>query len=105
MWVRKRIDIGWPDIAMGVLGCCRPYDEAAVQRKVESHWTTAGGALACLSVRTGCDLLLAALDLPAAARSHLSAHDPRHDPDHRTPWAPARAGDIDAATLETDLDS
>jgi perosamine synthetase len=73
MWVRKRIDIGWPDIALGVLGCCRPYDEAAVQRKVESHWTTAGGALACLSVRSGFDLLLAALDLPAKSEVLITA--------------------------------
>lgn len=73
MWVRKRIDIGWPDIAMGVLDCCRPYDEAAVHRRVESHWTAAGGALACLSVRSGFDLLLAALDLPPKSEVLITA--------------------------------
>jgi dTDP-4-amino-4,6-dideoxygalactose transaminase len=64
MWVRKRIDIGYSDIAYGMLRACLPADREKLQRRVEETWS-ADDALACLSVRTGFDLLFDALELPA----------------------------------------
>jgi len=73
MWVRKRIDIGWPDLAWGLLACCRPQNEAAIQRQVEENWSAGGDTLACLSVRSGFDLLLAALNLPPKSEVLITA--------------------------------
>jgi dTDP-4-amino-4,6-dideoxygalactose transaminase len=73
MWVRKRIDIGWPDLALGILACCRPQNGPAIQRQVEQHWSAAGDTLACLSVRSGFDLLLAALNLPPKSEVLITA--------------------------------
>ena len=72
MWPAKQLDIGWTDLAAAVgygLTRCRPSDEAAA---VESTWDCDSG-LACLSVRSGFDLLLAALDLPAGSEVLMTA--------------------------------
>jgi perosamine synthetase len=73
MWVRKRIDIGWPDLAWGLLACCRPQDGRAIQRQIEERWSQAGDVLACLSVRSGFDLLLGALQLPPHSEVLITA--------------------------------
>ena len=61
MWVRKRLDIGFRDLAFGMLHSVVPASRAALQRRLEADWSRWGDCLACLSVRTGLDLLLAAL--------------------------------------------
>lgn len=73
MWVRKRIDIGWSDLAYGVFLACLAEDRLETQRCVERHWSADGDALACLSVRSGFDLLLKALDWPHASEVLFSA--------------------------------
>ncbi len=73
MWVRKRIDIAWRDLAFGVAQSCLPADRRAIGRRVESRWSEAGDSLACLSVRSGFDLLLTALRWPPGSEVLMSA--------------------------------
>src|SRR6267142_957142 len=73
MIVRKKLDIGWTDIAFGLGACLLPGDAQAAQKRLEAAWSPAGDAIACLSVRTGFDLLLSALALPAGSEILVSA--------------------------------
>jgi len=73
MWVRKRIDIGWSDLGAGMLHSLRPFDRAAAGRELERAWSDADDALACLSVRSGFDLLLGVLNLPPGSEILVSA--------------------------------
>ncbi len=73
MWARKRLDIGWSDLAFGLLQCCVERDLLALQRRVEAAWSDSGDALVCLSVRSGFDLLLDAWELPAGSEVLMSA--------------------------------
>jgi perosamine synthetase len=70
---RKRIDIGWADLASGMAACFMPGDAARSAARVESAWHTARGNLACLSVRSGFDALLGVLQLPAGSEVLVSA--------------------------------
>lgn len=58
---RKRIDIGWADLAYGIGACFVPGDREAAARRLERSWAGARAGLACLSVRSGLDALLGAL--------------------------------------------
>ncbi len=71
MWVRKRLDIGWSDFCYGGLRCFWP--SKARQETIEKLWAGNGHALVCLSVRTGFDLLLRALDFPKGSEVLMSA--------------------------------
>lgn len=71
MWVRKRLDIGWSDLASGALKPCFGT-RASARRRVEDSWP-GSDALACLSVRSGFDLLLDALQLPPRSEVLISA--------------------------------
>jgi perosamine synthetase len=73
MWVRKRLDIGWGDLAFAILRCFRSQDAEQTQRRIEQFWSAAGDALTCLSVRTGFDLLLGALKFPPKSEILISA--------------------------------
>ncbi len=73
MWSRKRLDIGWSDLAAGAVRACFPPDFARVQREVEALWPDAQHTLACLSVRSGFDLLLETLALPPGSEVLVSA--------------------------------
>jgi dTDP-4-amino-4,6-dideoxygalactose transaminase len=73
MWVRKRIEIGWSDIAVGMVRCLCPQARARVQARLEQSWSSDEDALGCLSVRTGFDLLLGALRLPRGSHVLMSA--------------------------------
>lgn len=70
---RKRIDIGWADLASGMLACVTPGDVTRAAALVESAWHTVRGNLACLSVRSGVDALLEVLQLPAGSEVLVSA--------------------------------
>jgi dTDP-4-amino-4,6-dideoxygalactose transaminase len=65
-------DLSWSDLAAGALGLLRPGARAALQARVEAAWSS-GDTLACLSVRTGLDLLLQALALPHGSEVLVSA--------------------------------
>ena len=65
MWPRLRLDIGWSDLADGLSRCLLP-SHTRCERTLE-------GAVPCLSVRSGFDLFLSALDLPPRSEVLLSA--------------------------------
>ncbi len=73
MWVRKRIDIGWLDLAFGIRKSLWSKSRAAVRADLEAHWSPDGDALACLSIRTGFDLLWKVLQLPPHSEILMSA--------------------------------
>ena len=59
MWVRKRIDIGWSDLARGAVACLRKHDDSRSRRTIGRCWSGGGRApFVALSVRSGLDLLL-----------------------------------------------
>ncbi len=69
---RKRIDIGFRDLARGLMFCGAPGDGLRERAQVESTWDRRAN-LACLSVRSGFDALLAALALPPGSEVLMSA--------------------------------
>ena len=73
MWARRRFDIRWSDLGFGVLRSFLPPQRSAQQERVEQAWSESDDALACLSVRSGFDLLLAALELPPKSEMLVSA--------------------------------
>lgn len=74
MWLRLRLDIGWRDLIRGFCGSLIPGDRPAAQRRLEADWSAGrNDALACLSVRSGLDLLLRSLQLPAGSEILFSA--------------------------------
>lgn len=64
MWARKRLDIDGLDLASGLGAAltCRQSERQAIQEQLERGWlgSSPGVAVACLSVRSGFDLLLQA---------------------------------------------
>ncbi len=78
MWVRKRLDIRWSDMLFATAQCLLPRGllprgRRLLQQEVERSWSPAGDTLACLSVRSGFDLLLDQLQLPASSEVLVSA--------------------------------
>ncbi|TDP63592.1 aminotransferase class V-fold PLP-dependent enzyme [Bradymonas sediminis] len=73
MYVRKRFDIEWTSLfaAMSYLG--RPGRRAHDERRVEEAFATEGPALACLSVRSGFDLLLSSVDWAVGSEVIMTA--------------------------------
>lgn len=70
---RGALDIGWGDLAAGLRFCAERGATVEAGRAVERAWSGADDALACLSVRTGLDLVLRALALPAGSEVIVSA--------------------------------
>lgn len=66
-------DISWSDLGGGLLGCCLPDRPTLLQDRVETRWSPNHDSLACLSVRTGFDLVLQALALPPGSEILVSA--------------------------------
>lgn len=74
MWVRLRLDVGWRDLCYGFFRSLVPGGRSAAQEKLESFWSEGrDDALACLSVRSGFDLALQALDLTEGSEVLFSA--------------------------------
>ena len=71
MWVRRRLDIQWSDLAFGFWRCAFPGENR--RAAIELTWSGDAHALACLSVRTGFDLCLQALGLPKGSEILMSA--------------------------------
>lgn len=69
---RKRIDIDLRDLARGLTFCCVPGNAARDRAWIESQWDSRSN-LACLSVRSGLDALLATLALPRGSEVLMSA--------------------------------
>jgi len=70
---RKRIDIGWRDLAYGLLASLLARDRKGAQSAVEHYWSAHGDALAALSVRSAFDLVLQQLTLPQGSEVLVSA--------------------------------
>ncbi|MGM0490268.1 MAG: DegT/DnrJ/EryC1/StrS family aminotransferase [Planctomycetota bacterium] len=73
MWIRLRFDISQRDLVSGMSSCCFPLPRESLQRDAEYHWSRSGRSVVCLSVRSGFDLLLGALDLPPKSEVLLTA--------------------------------
>jgi perosamine synthetase len=73
MWVRKRLDIRWSDLGSGLRDCLTRWNRATLAEDLEDLWSAADDAFACLSVRTGFDLWLKALQLPPGSEVLVSA--------------------------------
>jgi len=92
MWARKRFDIDWRDLLAGAGYALFPGSRAKAQQSAEQTWpvktwpaktwpantpvtTWSGGddVIACLSVRSGLDLMLGQLALPAGSEVLVSA--------------------------------
>jgi dTDP-4-amino-4,6-dideoxygalactose transaminase len=70
---RKKLDIGWADLAFGLFACLLMRDRTAIRKRLEHWWSPDGNAFACLSVRTGFDLVLQRLALPHGSEVLVSA--------------------------------
>jgi dTDP-4-amino-4,6-dideoxygalactose transaminase len=72
MWPRKQLDIDWRDILFGLRCMISPSPRPADEDVVPSDWIPPRESLVTLSVRTGWDLLLTALDLPPGSEILVS---------------------------------
>src|SRR5262245_21062104 len=70
---RNRPDIGWLDLFYGIGACFWPASRAAAAQRADQAWSPNGNTVVTLSVRSGFDLLLEALDLPAGSEILVSA--------------------------------
>ena len=73
MWFRLRPDIGYGDLAYGLLKCLAPGGRERTLRELERLWAGPARTFACLSVRTGFDLMWEALALPAGSEVVVTA--------------------------------
>ncbi|MEN8162272.1 MAG: DegT/DnrJ/EryC1/StrS family aminotransferase, partial [Myxococcota bacterium] len=73
MRARMRLDIGWSDLASGLAACFASGAPARRAYEIENRWSEDDDALACLSVRSGLDLYLAAAELPPGSEVLVSA--------------------------------
>ncbi|MCC6124259.1 MAG: DegT/DnrJ/EryC1/StrS aminotransferase family protein [Pirellulales bacterium] len=73
MWPRKRLDIGWGDLLYGLWRVAFPPNSARMAARIEKLWPEPERTFACLSVRSGFDLLLGALALPRGSEVLVSA--------------------------------
>jgi dTDP-4-amino-4,6-dideoxygalactose transaminase len=105
MWPRKQLDIGWSDLCFGLWQIVAAYGRAETRAVVGTEWLPPEEAVVALSVRTGWDLLLAVLDLPAGSEVITSAVTisdmVRIIEQHGLVPVPV---DVDAANLELDIE-
>ncbi len=73
MWVRKRLDFEWSDVACAIANSFLPRRRGPLAARLERQWSRAGDAVACLSVRSAFDLWLAAANLPPGSEILVSA--------------------------------
>jgi len=72
MWPRKQLDIGWTDLVFGLLQVAAFRRRPSLQQIVGDGWIPPEEAIVTLSVRSGLDLLLSALDLPPGSEVIVS---------------------------------
>ncbi|MBP1624019.1 MAG: DegT/DnrJ/EryC1/StrS aminotransferase [Acidobacteria bacterium] len=73
MWARKRFDIGWNDLGYAALRCVLDRSNGAPATTSEWFDPGCGEDFACLSVRSGFDLLLGAAGFPQGSEVLVSA--------------------------------
>ncbi|QDV74625.1 DegT/DnrJ/EryC1/StrS family aminotransferase [Botrimarina mediterranea] len=69
---RTRFDLGWRDLLFGYRQIFTSGDRLALQREVERYWSPDDEWLACLSLRSGFDVTLAAYDFPPGSEVLMS---------------------------------
>jgi len=70
---RKRLDLTWADLGYGLRCCALPPRRERALDRLAALWQPAGSVVACLSVRSGFDLLLACVDWPPGSEVLMSA--------------------------------
>ncbi len=70
---RHRIDATATDVAFAMWACAGAFRRRRLAERAERTWSTAGDSVACLSARSGFDLLLSALDFPVGSEVLVSA--------------------------------
>lgn len=102
-YARKRLDLSLADVAYGLTACLRPPPPAAVTARLAAAWDPSESVVACLSARSGFDLLLAAVDWPPGSEVILSAITIPHMAAlvRHHGYVPV-AVDVDPATMELD---
>jgi perosamine synthetase len=70
---RRRLYIGWSDLLFGLGYCLWATARARLQRHVEESWLHEANSIVCVSLRSGFDLLLQALNLPRGSEILVSA--------------------------------
>jgi dTDP-4-amino-4,6-dideoxygalactose transaminase len=73
MLPRKRLDIGWSDVVHGLGAVLFPPQREALERELREVAPGGERRLACLSVRSGLDALLAVLNFPPGSEVLVSA--------------------------------
>ncbi|MBK7875514.1 MAG: DegT/DnrJ/EryC1/StrS family aminotransferase [Planctomycetes bacterium] len=73
MYARKRLDIGWMDLASGLVNAGLPRDRESIARRIEQWFSPEGRALCTLSIRSGLELYLEQLALPKGSEVLMSA--------------------------------
>src|SRR4029079_9325611 len=105
MWPRKQLDIGWSDLTFGLLQVVGARSRPTERDVVGDNWVPAEEAIVSLSVRSGLDLLLTALELPAGSEVIVSAVTipdmTRNVEHHRLVPVPV---DVDGRTLQPVLE-
>lgn len=105
MWPRKQLDIGATDLAFGLWQTVAAHARPSAAAVVSEGWVPANEAIVSLSVRTGWDLLLSALELPAGSEvitSAVTIPDMVRIIEHHG-LVPV-AADVDVARLEPDVE-
>ena len=67
MYPRKCLDIKASDLLYGLLRCLHQTNRTEWESKLQSKWSSPNDTLICYSVRTGFNLLLDSLNLPAGS--------------------------------------
>lgn len=70
---RQGLDIGWSDLLFALRACLRSQEAQTIQRRLEAAWSPDRESVACLSVRSGFDALLGALNWPQGSEVLVSA--------------------------------
>lgn len=52
---RKRLDIAWTDLLLGIGYCLKLENHRSIELRLEGEWPQGTASLACLSVRSGCE--------------------------------------------------
>ena len=73
MWVRLQLDFGWSELLHGLSCLFWPHNRVALAESIEKRWSADGNAIAVLSVRSGFDLYLEAMQWPAGSEIIYSA--------------------------------
>src|SRR5713101_2563372 len=73
MYPRKQLDISWSDLACAAFFCAFPRSIRAKEAELESMFAPAYPVLSAFTVRTGFELCLGALALPAGSEILMTA--------------------------------